>query len=112
MSLLQNRTAEFHTLTTNASKRMKLGGSLNSHNRLLEQEGVAGGHVKRPRNARGEFARRAAEIGKSITSTMGKLERLAVCMFLSFFSLSLFLFGGGDGGLILNTHSGKTQSAV
>ncbi|KAA8913492.1 t-SNARE [Sphaerosporella brunnea] len=68
---LQDRTSEFHTLTTAVSKKLK--GRTNAHQRLLAEEPAA-----RPKNPRGEFARRAADIGRAITDTMGKLERLAM----------------------------------
>ncbi|KAA8913104.1 syntaxin 5 [Sphaerosporella brunnea] len=67
LSSLQDRTTEFHTLTNAASKKLARN---NVHARLLEPE-------KQPAHCRGEFARRAADIGRSITTTMGKLERLA-----------------------------------
>jgi syntaxin 5 len=67
---LQDRTSEFHTLTTAVSKKLK--ARTNAHQRLLVDES------SRPKNPRGEFARRAADIGRAITDTMGKLERLAM----------------------------------
>jgi hypothetical protein len=67
---LQDRTSEFHTLTTAVSKKLK--ARTNAHQRLLAED------PSRPKNPRGEFARRAADIGRAITDTMGKLERLAM----------------------------------
>ena len=79
---LQDRTSEFHTLTTSASKRLaRAGGPSSAHQRLLQatppppSSASSSSSAKHAR--RGEFARRAAAIGKSITDTMGKLERLA-----------------------------------
>ena len=40
----------------------------------------SGAVAGRPVSSRSEFARRAAEIGRGIASTMAKLERLALCM--------------------------------
>ncbi|KAF8544736.1 t-SNARE [Trichophaea hybrida] len=71
---IQDRTSEFHTLTSTVSKRLARSGPSSAHQRLLD-----GHDSQQQRNhARGEFARRAADIGRSITDTMGKLERLAM----------------------------------
>jgi syntaxin 5 len=69
MSLIQDRTSEFRTLIQAASKKLARN---NAHQRLLAPD--------KPAHSRGEFARRAADIGRSITNTMGKLERLAQCL--------------------------------
>ncbi|CCX09656.1 putative ER-golgi SNARE complex subunit [Pyronema domesticum] len=66
---IQDRTAEFHTLTSAVKKRLRTPGQ---QQRLLSEPSNAV-----TKHSRGEFARRAATIGKSITDTMGKLERLA-----------------------------------
>lgn len=67
---IQDRTAEFHAQVSAVSRKLKRPPSAQRH--LLEDEKRA--VVK---GGRGEFARRAAEIGRSINTTMGKLERLA-----------------------------------
>ncbi|KAF8247545.1 putative ER-golgi SNARE complex subunit Sed5 [Wilcoxina mikolae CBS 423.85] len=71
---MQDRTSEFHKLTSTVSKRLARSGPSSAHQRLLD------GHdpQQQRKHARGEFARRAADIGRSITDTMGKLERLAM----------------------------------
>jgi syntaxin 5 len=78
---LQDRTSEFHTLTSAVNKRLARSGPSAAHQRLLasspSQDGTS---IQKSKNPRGEFARRAADIGKSITDTMGKLERLAIRM--------------------------------
>ena len=72
---MQDRTAEFHTLTAAVSKRLARSGPSSAHQRLLAASPAPG--AARAKHPRGEFARRAADIGRSITDTMGKLERLA-----------------------------------
>ncbi|RYC58812.1 hypothetical protein CHU98_g7395 [Xylaria longipes] len=73
---IQDRTAEFKSVLTQVQKRQaqsKVGAQRRS---LLTdaQKADANGDA-RPR--RSEFARRAAEIGRGIGATMGKLEKLA-----------------------------------
>lgn len=81
---VQDRTAEFRTVLAQAQKRKtstKAGGqrqSLLSDAQRLAANGSPNGQVKGPKKvARSEFARKAAEIGRGITGTMEKLERLA-----------------------------------
>jgi syntaxin 5 len=77
---IQDRTNEFRTILTQAQKRQSStkGGaqkqSLLSDTQKREANGTA--QPGKP-GSRSEFARNAAQIGRSITSTMGKLERLA-----------------------------------
>jgi len=75
---IQDRTYEFHTLTSSVSKRLARSGPSAAHQRLLSPSPGPDGQPEGRKNPRGEFARRAADIGKSITATMGKLERLAL----------------------------------
>lgn len=78
---IQDRTSEFNTLISAATKRLARSGPSSAHQRLLVASPAPGPDAQRkPKNTRGEFARRAADIGKSITDTMGKLERLAMRM--------------------------------
>jgi len=86
---IQDRTAEFRAVVAQAQKRLnsnKVGPqrqSLLSDAQRKAANGSANGDAKGPRKgARSEFARRAAEIGRGITGTMEKLERLAQCMWL------------------------------
>lgn len=73
---IQDRTAEFQSVLAQAQRRQaknKVGAQRRS---LLTdaQKAEANGDAQ-PR--RSEFARRAAEIGRGIAGTMGKLEKLA-----------------------------------
>ncbi|OTA98374.1 hypothetical protein M426DRAFT_326027 [Hypoxylon sp. CI-4A] len=74
---IQDRTSEFRSVLTQVQKRQassKVGAQRRS---LLtdSQKAAANGEVQPHR--RSEFARRAAEIGRGIGATMGKLEKLA-----------------------------------
>lgn len=80
---IQDRTTEFHALTTSASKKLSRNNPSSAHARLLSNG--KGEEKPRRQGGRGEFARRAMDIGRAITDTMGKLERLAMCMFSSSF---------------------------
>lgn len=73
---IQNRTGEFQAILAAAKKR-QAAAKVGSQRRSLltdEQKAAADGGAA-PR--RSEFARKAAEIGRGIGATMGKLERLA-----------------------------------
>ncbi len=80
VSAIQDRTNEFRSVLTQVQKQQaksKLGAqrqSLLSDSQKAAANGSATGDGK-PR--RSEFARRAAEIGRGISVTMGKLEKLA-----------------------------------
>ncbi|MCJ1258683.1 cis-Golgi t-SNARE syntaxin [Lignoscripta atroalba] len=81
---IQDRTAEFRAVLAQAQKRQssnKVGSqrqSLLTDSQRRAANGSPNGEVKGGRRgARSEFARRAAEIGRGITGTMEKLERLA-----------------------------------
>lgn len=75
---INDRTAEFRHIVTAAKRRQtqKPGSQ-----RLLGDTPKDGDSGK-PR--RSEFARQAAEIGRGISATMGKLEKLAQCRRLRF----------------------------
>lgn len=73
---IQDRTAEFKTIVAQAERRQassKVGSQRRSL--LTESQKSAADGNGRPR--RSEFARKAAEIGRGISATMGKLEKLA-----------------------------------
>jgi len=76
---IQDRTNEFRTILSQAQRRQnstKTGAqraSLLSDPQKAEANGSAAGGQK---GTRSEFARNAAQIGRGITATMGKLERL------------------------------------
>jgi syntaxin 5 len=80
VSSIQDRTNEFRSVLTQVQKRQatsKVGAqrqSLLTDSQKAAANGSATGDGK-PR--RSEFARRAAEIGRGISVTMGKLEKLA-----------------------------------
>lgn len=73
---IQDRTAEFKSVLAQAQRR-QASSKVGSQRRSLltdSQKTAADGDAK-PR--KGDFARKAAEIGRSISGTMGKLEKLA-----------------------------------
>jgi syntaxin 5 len=82
MSSIQDRTSEFRSVLAQVQKRQtstKVGAQRQS---LLTDSqraanGTAGGDAKQRKS---EFARRAAEIGRGISATMAKLEKLTQCM--------------------------------
>ncbi|MCJ1286028.1 cis-Golgi t-SNARE syntaxin [Xylographa opegraphella] len=81
---IQDRTPEFRAVLAQAQKRLssnRAGGqrqSLLTEAQKAAANGTANGGSKGPRRGtRSEFARRAAEIGRGISGTMEKLERLA-----------------------------------
>ncbi|KAL8946855.1 MAG: hypothetical protein Q9222_006804 [Ikaeria aurantiellina] len=81
---IQDRTAEFRTVLAQAQKKKastKAGGqrqSLLTDSQRRAANPSPNGSAKGPRRgARSEFAGKAAEIGRGITGTMEKLERLA-----------------------------------
>jgi syntaxin 5 len=83
VSSIQDRTNEFRSVLTQVQKRQassKVGAQRQSL--LTDSQKAANGDAK-PR--RSEFARRAAEIGRGISGTMGKLEKLAQCRIPGFF---------------------------
>ena len=75
---IQDRTAEFQSVLAQAQRRQaknKVGAQRRSL--LTDSQKAAANGDARPR--RSDFARRAAEIGRGIAATMGKLEKLAQC---------------------------------
>ncbi|MCJ1376123.1 cis-Golgi t-SNARE syntaxin [Loxospora ochrophaea] len=84
MTSIQDRTAEFRTVLAQAQKRQS-STKVGPHRQPLLTEaqrqaanGSPNGQVKSGRRSvRSEFARRAAEIGRGITGTMEKLDRLS-----------------------------------
>ncbi|KAL2866997.1 t-SNARE syntaxin [Aspergillus lucknowensis] len=79
---IQDRTGEFHAILGQAQKRVassKVGTqrqALLSDSQRRQANGSADASVDGGKR-RSEFARRAAEIGRGITATTGKLRRLA-----------------------------------
>ncbi|MCJ1407350.1 cis-Golgi t-SNARE syntaxin [Ptychographa xylographoides] len=81
---IQDRTPEFRVVLAQAQKRLNSSKAGAQRQSLLTEaqkraaNGPTNGDANAPkRGARSEFARRAAEIGRGITGTMEKLERLA-----------------------------------
>jgi syntaxin 5 len=68
---IQDRTPEFRAILREASHRLKSAPTSQRQSLL-----AASGNRPRTPAQRSEFARRAAEIGRGITGTMAKLERL------------------------------------
>jgi syntaxin 5 len=80
MVSIQDRTTEFRTILTQAQKRQSStkGGAQRQSLLTAQEKQQANGSTQPGKpSSRSEFARNAAQIGRSITSTMGKLERLA-----------------------------------
>lgn len=75
---VQDRTQEFRSCVTTATRRLPTASA--SRNNLLSSASVPllSNDGEKKRLSRGEFARQAADIGKKITATTGKLERLAL----------------------------------
>lgn len=74
---IQDRTNEFRSVLVQVQKR-NAGSKVGAQRQSLlsdSQKAVNAGPGEKPR--RSEFARRAAEIGRGISGTMGKLEKLA-----------------------------------
>ncbi|ETI27598.1 hypothetical protein G647_00047 [Cladophialophora carrionii CBS 160.54] len=77
---IQDRTNEFRAILAQAQKRQsaaKGGPQRQSLLKTVEKQEAHGAVTGPTRGARSEFARNAAQIGRGITATMGKLERLA-----------------------------------
>lgn len=80
VSSIQDRTNEFRSVLAQAQKRQaasKVGSQRQSL--LTEAQKAAANGTPDGKPRRSEFARKAAEIGKGIGATMGKLEKLAQC---------------------------------
>lgn len=83
---IQDRTAEFRTVLAQAQKRQsstKVGAQRQSLLTEAQRRAINGSpngeHKHARKGIRSDFARKAAEIGRGITGTMEKLERLAQC---------------------------------
>ena len=74
---IQDRTPEFLAILAQAKKRQSTTKSPRSSLLSDAQKKEANGTATGERRARSEFARNAAQIGRGISATMGKLERLA-----------------------------------
>lgn len=74
---IQDRTPEFKAILAQAQKRQAATKGAQRQNLLSAAEKQAANGHATPAQKRSEFARNAAQIGRGITATMGKLERLA-----------------------------------
>ena len=79
-SSIQDRTPEFRSILTQAQKtlaRQRRPGAAGAQSQPLLSQGQQNGTATPPtRKQRSEFARNAAAIGRGISATMGKLQRL------------------------------------
>ncbi|RKK72367.1 hypothetical protein BFJ69_g10173 [Fusarium oxysporum] len=75
---IQDRTSEFKSVLAQAQRKQSSSKVSSQRRSLLTdaQKDAANGHAGGPPR-RSEFARKAAEIGRGISATMGKLEKLA-----------------------------------
>lgn len=85
MAIIQDRTAEFHAHVKTLSRKIKRPPHAPGKAPLLSDYDD-GTPVRKP--SRSEFARKAADVGRAINDTMGKLERLAHCNFSPVLSIS------------------------
>lgn len=82
---IQDRTTEFRSILGQAQKRIaqsKPGPQRQAFAQHLQQQSDGANGTAGAKHPRSEFARRAAEIGRGITATTGKLQRLAQCEYL------------------------------
>lgn len=81
---IQDRTNEFQSILGQAQKRMasnKVGAQRQALLSDSQRRQANGSPDPSGKKNRSEFAKRAAEIGRGITGTTAKLQRLAECMF-------------------------------
>jgi syntaxin 5 len=81
---IQDRTTEFSAILGHAQRRLGTSKVGSQRQALLTdaQRRQANGSptgAQNEKRARSEFARKAADIGRGITSTTAKLQRLAEC---------------------------------
>jgi len=74
---IQDRTLEFRTILAQAQKRQNNKTAQQRQSLLTDAQKVEANGNGAPRSARSQFARDAVAVGRGITATMGKLERLA-----------------------------------
>ena len=76
VSSIQDRTPEFHSILTQAQKSLSRQRKQHAQSQPLLQQEPNGAATPPTRKQRSEFARNAAAIGRGISATMGKLQRL------------------------------------
>ncbi|KAL1954879.1 hypothetical protein VTO42DRAFT_468 [Malbranchea cinnamomea] len=74
---VQDRTTEFRSILVQAQKRLASSKAGPQRQAFLQDVQKAANGSTGTKHPRSEFARRAAEIGRGITATTGKLQRLA-----------------------------------
>ena len=75
----QDRTAEFRAVVAQFQKKHAQAKGPKQSLLTDAQKRAASPNGQAKKGSRSEFARKAAEIGRGITATMEKLERLAQC---------------------------------
>lgn len=108
---IQDRTSEFSSILGQAQKRQgasKVGTqrqALLTDTQRRQANGSPSG-AQEVRSGRSEFARRARDIGKGITGTTAKLQRLAECEYHQ------DLATGGKESHDLTAISGEAENAL
>ncbi|QUC21665.1 uncharacterized protein UV8b_05908 [Ustilaginoidea virens] len=74
---IQDRTSEFKLVLAEAQKRQKASRVSAQRRSLLTDAQKTAADASAQQSRRSDFARKAAEIGRGISATMGKLEKLA-----------------------------------
>lgn len=74
---IQDRTSEFRSILAQAQKRQTSKTPAQRQSLLTSTQKAEASDTPPSRSQRSEFARNAAQIGRGISSTMAKLERLA-----------------------------------
>ncbi|KAF2275076.1 t-SNARE [Westerdykella ornata] len=74
---IQDRTEEFRAILAQAQRKQALSKPLASRQSLVTSSQKSPSNGTTTKRQRSEFARRAADIGRGVSATMGKLERLA-----------------------------------
>ena len=72
---INDRTAEFRHIVSTAKRRQATKPGSQKLLSSLQQQNASGADGQPPR--RSEFARKAAEIGRGLSASMAKLEKLA-----------------------------------
>jgi syntaxin 5 len=75
---IQDRTSEFHSILKQTQKRIS-SSKVGAQRQALLSDVQHSDSAPSPSRSRSEFARKAGEIGRGITATTAKLQRLAEC---------------------------------
>lgn len=74
---IQDRTSEFRSILQQAQRKNATSKTASQRQSLLSSSEKQAANGQTPKSQRSEFARKAADIGRGISGTMAKLERLA-----------------------------------